>query len=476
MADVLSTALSQGSRRHSVLRLGLAAQLALSVACSMAPKYERPTAPVQGEYAAQEGQENAVEVMGFREFIKEPRLLQLIELALQENRELRITQLQSEELSARFRIQRAALMPDINAVGARNQQQIVSPLFPDRGGISYTQYTVSAGAMSYELDFFGRVQSLKNKALEAYLASVEAVRSAELSLVAAIATQYFGLQALSEQVESANGIREAANAALELMTTSHAAGARSALDVSTSRALVASIDAQIAVLEEKKARAENALQYLVGRPLPKELPEASKLTVELLPTIKAGLPSDLLERRPDILAAEHKLKAMNADIGAARAAFFPRISLTGTGGLASDEIGGLFSGKALTYQFMPQISIPLFGGGSRFAELDASKVRKLAEVAAYEKTIQTAFREVSDALASYKHLSVQLEAREVAATSQEERYTLANARYEAGLDNFLTVLLAQQDLFTAQQALVQVRLEILSNKIALSRALGGGFP
>lgn len=467
--------MADANKQRPRLARNVALLSGLLSACTMAPKYERPTEVVQAGYTT-EGAEGEVEITSYRDFFKEPRLARLIALALEENRELRVARLQSDELAARYRIQRAALMPEVSALGGRNQQQVVSPLFPAAGPISYTQYTVSAGVMSYELDFFGRVQSLKNKALETYLSSVEGVRAAELSLVAGIATQYFSLQALSEQVESARAILEGARGALDLMTQSHAAGAKSALDVASAQALVANIEAQISGLEQKEELAQHALQYLVGRPLPSDLPPASQLAVELLPSVKPGLPSDLLERRPDILAAEHKLKAMNADIGAARAAFFPRIMLTGSGGLASDQIGSLFSGNALTYQFLPQISIPLFGGGSRFAELDASKIRKLTEVAAYEKAIQSAFREVSDALSTTKHLNAQLAARETAASSQEERYTLANTRFEAGLDSFLTVLLAQQDHFSAQQALVQVRLEILSNKIALCRALGGGYP
>ncbi len=461
-------------RGSALLGTGMLFALGLTTSCTLAPKYERPEAPVPGEFASGgEQAADAVELLGFRDFFKEPRLARLIEIALEENRELRVAKLQADELAARFRVQRAALMPSVDATATYNAQQMISPLVGRE--ISYEQFRVSAGAMSYELDFFGRVRSLKNKALETYLASLEGVRAAELSLVAGIATQYFAVQALQEQLESAQAMLEVANQALELMSTSHAAGARSALDVATSKGLVSNIKAQISSIEERKVRAENQLQFLVGKPLPKDLPAASRLAPDLVPTIKAGAPSDLLERRPDILAAEHKLKAMNADIGAARAAFFPRVTLTGAAGFAdAGGISTLFSG--FEYQFMPQISIPLFGGGSRFAELDASKIRKLTEVANYEKAIQTAFREVSDALASFQFLSTQLEAREQAAAAQEERFTLASTRYDAGLDNFLTVLLAQQDLLTAQQALVQVRLDILSNKIALCRALGGGYP
>lgn len=441
----------------------------------MAPKYERPTAPVPAKFADDQADDEQGDVLGYDAFFHAPGLKRLIQLALEQNRELRVAKLNVEQLRAQYRIQRAALAPRIDATFARNQQRTVSPLFPDRA-IEYTQYTVSAGMLAYELDFFGRVQSLKDQALETYLASVAAQRSAELSLVAAVATQYFAEQALREQLESAKNIREAAMAARDMTARAFEVGSKSALDLRSAEALVASLDAEIAALEQRLELAHNALVLLVGGTLPADLPAPPPLsTPDLVASIKPGLPSALIQRRPDILAAEHTLKAANANIGAARAAFFPRISLTASGGLASDEFLGLFSKGAGTWQFMPQISIPLFAAGSRFAELEVSKIRKLTEVARYERAIQVAFREVADALATQKHIVQQLAAREAAAQAQQERYALAEARYSTGIDSYLTVLTAQQDLFAAQQALVSVRLEELTNKIALYRALGGGF-
>jgi multidrug efflux system outer membrane protein len=443
--------------------------------CSMAPRYERPTAPVAKRFAADAPAGDAPDVLGYKEFFRDPRLARLIQLALQENRELRVAKLSAERLRAQYRIQRAALAPRVDAVGARNQQRTISPLFPDNA-ISYTQYTLSVGVMSYELDFFGRIQSLKDQALETYLASLEAQRSAELSLVASVATQYFAELALREQLARATKIRGSADAARELTARSFEVGSKSALDLRSADALVASLDAEISVLAQRLDLARNALALLVGKAVPLDLPEPLPLDQkELLPSVRPGLPSQLIERRPDILAAEHALRAANANIGAARAAFFPRISLTAAGGAASDDFLGLFAAGSGTWQFMPQVSIPLFAAGSRFADLEASKVQKLTEVARYERAIQVAFREVADALASQKHLTVQLAAREAAAAAQAERYTLAEARYKTGIDSYLTVLTAQQDLFAAEQTLVAVRLEELSTKIALYRALGGGF-
>jgi multidrug efflux system outer membrane protein len=376
-----------------------------------------------------------------------------------------------ERLRAQYRIQRAALAPEIGATAAYNNQKIAAPVVRE-----FQLYSASVGILSYELDFFGRIQSLRDQALESYLASIEAQRSAELSLVASLATQYYAELALREQLERAQQSRGSAVAARDLTQRSFEVGNKSALDLRSAEALVARFDAEIAAIEQQLAQAQNALALLIGRPLPGDLPAPLPLDPRAaLPAVAPGLPSELLQRRPDILAAEHTLKAANANIGAARAAFFPRISLTASGGAASSEFSSLFTAAGPTWQFMPQIQVPLFGAGSRFASLEASKVQKLIEVANYERAIQVAFREVADALASQKHLADQLTAREQAATAEEERFKLAEARYTAGVDNYLTVLTAQQDLFAAQQALVGVRREHVTNMIALYRALGGGF-
>lgn len=455
--------------------VSLALLTAVLVGCSMAPRYERPAPPVPTEFP-DESRAGGPAVLGYAEFVREPRLRRLIAMALEESRELRIATLDAETLRARYRIRRAALLPTVAATAARNQQRIVSPLFPDRPGITFTQYSLSVGIMSYELDFFGRVQSLRDQALETYLASLEAQRSAELSLVASVATQYFTEQALREQLARAEAIRESATQALELTARSFEAGTKSALDLRSAEAVVAGLEAEIAALAQRLLLARNRLVQLVGRALPPDLPEPTPLATEgLLAEVRPGLPSHLLTRRPDILAAEHALKAQNANIGAMRAAFFPRISLTALGGSASADVLGLFSAGSGTWQFLPQVSIPLFAAGSRFAELEVSKLQKLAEVARYELTIQTAFREVADALASQTHLAVQREARLAALEAETTRNALADARYTAGVDNYLSVLTAQRDLFAAEQSLVAVRLEELSNKIALYRALGGGF-
>ena len=457
-------------------RLTVFASLFFWAACSMAPRYERPKAPVPTAYqnTAQAG--DAPEVLGYQAFFHDPRLLRLIELALQENRDLRIAKLSAERLRAQYRIQRAALAPRVDANLARNQQRTRSPLFPDNHSIDYTQYTLAVGITAYEVDFFGRIQSLKDQALETYLSSVEAQRAAELSLVGAVATQYFTEQALREQLARAQEIRKSADAARELTQRSFEVGNKSALDLRSSEALVASLDGDISVLEQQLELTQNALVLLLGKSMPTDLPEPLPFdSKDLVASVKPGLPSHLLTRRPDILAAEHSLKAANANIGAARAAFFPRITITALAGEASPDFLGLFKGGAGVWQFMPQVQIPLFAAGSRFADLDASKIGKLTEVARYERAIQVAFREVADALASQKHLTVQLAAREAALAAEQQRYALAEARYTTGIDSYLTVLTAQQDLFAAQQTLVGVRLSELTNKIALYRALGGGF-
>lgn len=448
-------------------RVALAALLA---GCSLAPKYERPAAPVAAAYPTETAAGPAAAELGWREVLGDPRLQRLVELALANNRDLRVAALNVELTQAQYRIQRSALFPTVGASGSVE----VSGGF--NGDDPNAQYRVGAGVTSFELDLFGRIRSLKSAALEDYLATEEARRAAHIALIGALATQYLAERAFDEQLAIAQQTLTAVQGSFDITRRRFEAGQRSELDVRTAESQVATARSEIARLTRLRAQAGNALVLLVGQPLPADLPPPVPLAEQrLLEEIPAGLPSDLLARRPDILAAEHSLKSANYDIGAARAAFFPTISLTGFLGLASSSLGSLFAGDAARWSFQPSLTVPLFTAGRNQANLDVAKVRKRIEIARYEKAIQTAFREVADALAGRATLAEQLEAVTVRVTAEQKRYEISEMRYQTGIESYLAVLTAQRDLYTAQQQLVDVRLARLANAVTVYQALGGGW-
>lgn len=451
--------------------LALAA-LALA-GCSLAPRYERPAPPIPGAYAdgaaapAAPGAGAAAE-LGWRDVLGDPRLAALIELALRNNRDLRIAALNVELVRATYQIQRSEQFPTVSAIGAAEYTGT-------RDDVT-SLYRVGVGVTAFELDLFGRVRSLSAAALEDYLATAEARRAAHLALVAELATQYLAERAADEQLALAEQTLEIVGKGVEMTRRLVEAGQRSDLDASTAEAQLAAARAALAQARRERAQAGNALVLLVGQSPPPGLPpplplEATALRAE----IPVGLPSELLQRRPDILAAEHALKAANADIGAARAAFFPSISLTGFAGLASAALSGLVTGGALAWSFAPQLRVPLFTGGRNRANLEVAQVRKRIEVARYEKAIQVAFREVSDALVARAALDEQLEAQIARAAAEQRRFELSEIRYRNGIESYLVVLSAQQDLFVAQQQLIDLRLARLVNVVSLYKALGGGW-
>jgi multidrug efflux system outer membrane protein len=339
-----------------------------------------------------------------------------------------------------------------------------------------TAWTVGLGITGFELDFFGRVRSLSDAALEQYLATEEARRAAHLSLVSEVASQYLAVRALDDQVELARRTLEAVESSSGLARRTFEAGRTSELDVRTAEAQLLTARFNLSSARLQRSRAENALILLVGQPLPADLPPPQPLDAqELLSDLPPGIPSEVLLRRPDILAAEHALQSANATIGAARAAFFPSISLTGFRGSSSDELLGLFGSGSGLWSFAPQIRLPIFAGGALRASLDAATVRKSIQVARYERAIQGAFREVADALLARAALDEQLEAQRARVAAEQRRYDLSELRYAKGVDSYLGVLQAQRDLFAAQQLLIQSRLARLTNLVALYRALGGGW-
>src|SRR5690625_95201 len=338
-----------------------------------------------------------------------------------------------------------------------------------------SEYRAEVGLTTWEIDLWGRVRNLERAALENWLATEAARQAVHTALIAEVANGYLGLRELEERVEIARQSVATRQASAHIFERRYAVGATARLDVTQVQTLLTQAQSLLAQLEQQRATQLHALQVLVGAD-PGVLPQKEPFDeTTVLAPLDAGLPSELLIRRPDIIAAEHQLRAANANIGAARAAFFPRIALTGSLGTVSAELAGLFESGSKAWTFIPTLSLPIFDGGRRRANLELSEVRRDLAVAAYEKTIQNAFREVADALAGYHWLREQLEAQLAGRDAQTERAHLAQRRYDQGSAAYLEVLDAQRDLLEVQQRVVQTRRALLSSQIALYRALGGGI-
>lgn len=454
--------------------------LAASVlsACSMAPKYTRPDAPVAANYETSSNTANNAQrasEMGWRSLINDQRLQVLISKALVNNRDLRVAALRIEEARSLYNIQVADQLPNLNGVATGNRARVPASLSSTGTSVVGSNYQVGLSLASFELDFFGRVRSLSDAALASYLATEQAQRSAHITLVSEVAKAYLSERAYAEQQELAQRTYETRAAALELSKQRFEVGASSGLDLRQDEALTQNAKVAELTLRRQRAQALNALTVLVGEPLI-DLPPAQPLSGQIIRTdLFIGMPSDLLEQRPDIRSAEQTLLAANANIGAARAAFFPRISLTAGVGTASNELSGLFEGGSRSWSFAPQLVLPIFEGGRNIANLNLTEVRKNIAVANYEKSIQVAFREVADALVARDLLDEQIEAQRLATVAQEERYKLADQRFQNGISSSLDVLDSQRDLFSAQLTLVQARLLRLTNAVDLYRSLGGGL-
>jgi len=450
-------------------------------ACSLAPKYERPALPVetaawpQGHaYGETPEQGMAAADVGWQSFFQDPALKKLIDVALDNNRDLRVAALNVDAYRAQYRIQRSALFPSLDAAGNGARQRVPADLSPSgTEGIS-SQYDVGA-AMAFELDFFGRIRNMSQQALEEYLATDQAQRSVHISLVADVAQAYLSWQADQALLEVAQRTLQTNEKTLSLIQSSFDVGVASALEVRQARTTVDEARAYVQRYTRQVAVDVNGLRMLIGGPLPADIPQGLKLDSQVLAAVPVGLPSDLLQRRPDILAAEHRLIGANANIGAARAAFFPRISMTGSAGTASSQMSGLFDGGSGAWAFMPSISIPIFSAGRLGANLDYAEIQSDIRVAQYEQAIQNAFREVSDSLAARGTYGKQLEAQRELVDNTTEYFKLAQQRYDEGVDSYLNVLDAQRLLFTSQQQYIQDRLAQLNSEIDLYKALGGGW-
>jgi len=469
--------LSLRAKRSNLLAFFLCVSL---TGCTLMPGYHRPGPVIPAQWPAssvlakiQTGGPTALDLISFKEFFNDPRLYQLIELALENNRDLRVAALNVELLSAEYRIGQAQGFPQINGTANGLQQKALTLGGGDT--VKSRSYSLNLGVTSYELDLWGHVRSLKKEALENYFASQEARRSAQISLVAQVAIQYFTERALQEELITALQTLKSAESYAGLIKASYDLGNASELDLQSTQVQVFSARTAVFSYQRQHIQAENALALLIGQALPSGLPAPKLFNEEkVMSDIPAGLPSDLMERRPDILEAEHQLKAANANIGAARSAFFPKILLTGSGGIATARLTDLFTGSSV-WSFAPQISVPVFDAGANKASLDVAKISKSIQVAQYEKAIQTAFQEVANALTARSMYNDQADAQEALVKAQRQRYDLADIRYRNGIESYLTVLTAQQDLYAAEQNLTQLKLAKLANLITLYKALGGGW-
>jgi multidrug efflux system outer membrane protein len=456
--------------------LTAAAAALLLAGCSMAPRYERPEPPIASAYPADASGRIAREAsdLQWREFFTDPRLQALIAAALENNRDLRTAALRIQEARALYNIQSADLLPTINGTATGSRARIPGDLNTSGSSIVTSSYQVGLSMASFELDFFGRVRSLSDAALAQYLATEEARKVAQISLISQVAQAYLAERGFAEQLDLAQKTLEGREQGFKLTKQRFDVGASSELDLRLNETLVASARAALAALKRQRAQAENALVLLVGKPL-SDLPPPRPLDEQNIVTeLPAGLPSQLLSRRPDIRAAEQRLISANANIGAARAAFFPRISLTAGLGTSSAALSGLFDAGSRSWTFAPQMLLPIFDYGRNSANLDLAEVRKNLAVTDYEKTIQTAFREVADGLVARGALNEQLEAQRVFTEAQTKRMQLTEQRFKGGVASSLDMLDAQRDLFVAEQTLVQTRLLRLTNAVDLYRALGGG--
>ena len=471
----------------------LAAALVLA-GCSFVPTYERPALPVATDWPiAPSGlgvvtpQELASATatdtpvvpaagVGWRQFYQSPQLQQLIELALQNNRDLRIAVLNIEAARAQFNIQRSELAPTLGAGVSGQRQRVPGDLSPSGSAVTSSQIQVGVSMPSFEIDLFGRLRSLSEAALAQYLASEEARRNVQITLIAQVAEAWFNLYATAVQTRLTEQTLTSRQNSYDLVKARYDAGVGSALDLNQAETLLDTARSNLQTLQRLSLRARNALTVLTGVPNP-PMPGDNQLLGEtaLLAEIPAGIPAAVLLARPDVLAAEQELRAANANIGAARAAFFPNISLTALLGTASNQLSGLFTGGSLTWNYAPQIAIPLFTGGALRNQLELAEVRRNIAVANYERTIQQAFREVSDALAGTATYQQQIQAENDLVDAAKRSLDLAQLRYDSGVDSYLQVHDAERTLYTAQQELVGTRLEELLNRVALYKALGGGW-
>jgi outer membrane protein, multidrug efflux system len=457
----------------------LAITAVLLSGCTMIPKYTRPEAPVPSgwpsgpaykETPATQAAPAAADLQ-WREFFVDERLQTIIAQALNNNRDLRVAALNVERARALYRIQRAELFPTVETGLTATKQHV--RISGTTGLVTLEEYGVNLGITSWEIDFFGRIRSLGQRALEEYFATEQARRSAQILLVSEVANAYLTLGADRENLQLAKSTLESQQAAYNLIRRRFEVGLAPELDLRQAQTRVDAARVDVARYTERAAQDENALNLLAGSPVPADLLPEQLSVVKPLRDVSPGMSSEVLLRRPDILQSENLLKAANANIGAARAAFFPRISLTSAIGSASGDLSGLFKSGSFVWNYAPQVVLPIFDART-WSALTVTKVDKEIAVAQYERAIQGAFREVADALARRGTLGDQMEAQQSLLNATAQTYRLSTARYEKGIDIYLNVLDAQRSLYAAQQGFIAIRLAKLANQVRLYAVLGGG--
>jgi multidrug efflux system outer membrane protein len=466
--------------RKTLLILGLILTFLLG-GCSLAPKYARPEAPVPADWptgAAYKETKAATfaptaSELTWQEFFTDENLQQVIGTALTNNRDLRVAALNVERARALYGIQRAELLPAVNAVGSGSKQRVAADLSGTGKSMTVEQYSVNLGIISWEIDFFGRIRSLKDRALEEYLATEQAHRSAQILLVSEVANAYLTFAADRENFNLAQSTLDTQQAAYDLIRRRYEIGLVPKLDLHQAQTRVDAARVDVVIYTRLVAQDETALNLLVGSPVPSALLPATLSSVSQPKDISPGVSSEVLLRRPDVLQAESLLRAVHADIGAARAALFPRISLTAAVGTASDELSGLFQSSSGTWSYAPQVVMPIFDART-WSVLQVTKVQREIALTQYERAIQNAFKEVADALAVQGTMEEQLSAQQSLVNAAAETYRLSNARYTKGIDSYLGVIDAQRSLYAAEQGLVSLRLARFANQVRLYAVLGGG--
>jgi len=449
-------------------------------ACTMAPVYTRPESPVPGEWPKGEAYKDVkgmpdnakATVSNWQDYFVDGRLQKVITMALENNRDLRIAALNVERAKAVYGIQRAELFPPLDMVGTMSRERVPADISNSGKTHISDYYGGDLGVLSWEIDFFGRIRSLKDKALEQYLSTEHAQRGTQISLISSVAITYLAVAADRENLKLARSTLAAQQETYDLIKRRYDVGLTAELDLRRVQTQVDAARGNVALYTRLAAQDEKTLDLLVGAAVPDELKPSDLGVVTPPKEISPGMPSEVLLSRPDILAAEHQLKAVNANIGAARAAFFPRISLTSTVGTGSYELSRLFRADAATWSFAPQLVMPLFDA-RLWSALKGTKVEREIAVAQYEKAIQTAFKEVADVLAQKGTIEDQMAAQESLVKASADAYNLTNARYSKGVDSYLSVLDAQRALYAAEQGLIAVRLGKLTNLVTLYKVLGG---
>jgi outer membrane protein, multidrug efflux system len=457
------------------------AALIFMIGCSLAPNYTQPSAPIPPEWPqgpAYKDLQTTSEVqtawnLSWQAFFTDPKLQQIIALALNNNRDLRLALLNVQKAAALYGIQKAELFPSINAAGSMSNQWYPADLSSSGKATLQEEYRINLGVAAWEIDFFGRIRSLKDSALENYLATDEARRSAQILLIAATAGAYLNLAADRENLDLAKTTLQTQQDVYRIINRRYQVGLATEVDVKRAQTQVDTARGDIARFTQQIAMDENALNLLLGSPAPDDVLFARFSDILRPQVISSGISSEILLNRPDIQAAEHRLKAANANIGAARAALFPRISLTTGVGSASSDLGGLFGSGSGTWNFAPVIITPIFDA-RLWSAYDAARIESELALTQYEKSIQTAFREVADALAVNGTVGDQLSAQESLVKAIEIIYSRSESRYQKGVDSYLGVLDAQRSLYAARQGLVALRLARIVNAVKLYAVLGGG--